>query len=160
MVWLDDSYNLRIGKMDPISALGSTAKGVKQLTQAGKELDKSVGELNEFLNQPLQDQARMRAERLKRERLMPWTREQRAYARLIEKKNIEEQRERLKNDVNRTYGKGSWEELQGIVRQIEKEDLAEKKEHDKDAEKLTELKLLCFAAAFIITFFLYKAGLI
>ena len=65
MVWLDDSYNLRIGKMDPISALSSTAKGVKQLTQAGKELDKSVGELNEFLNQPLQDQARMRAERLK-----------------------------------------------------------------------------------------------
>ena len=91
---------------------------------------------------------------------MPWTREQRAYARLVEKKNIEAQRENLKNDVNRTYGKGSWEELQSIVRQIEKEDLAEKKEHDKDAEKLTEFKLLCFAASFIITFFLYKAGLI
>jgi len=146
--------------MDPISALSSTAKGVKQLTQAGKELDKSVGELNEFLNQPLQDQARIRAEKLKRERMLPWTREQRAYARLVEKKHIEEQRERLKNDVNRTYGKGSWEELQGLVRQIEKEDEAEKKEHDKDAAKLTEFKWMCFLASFFITYFLYNAGLI
>ena len=146
--------------MDPISALSSTAKGVKQLTQAGKELDKSVGELNEFLNQPLQDQARIRAERLRRERLLPWTREQRAYARLVEKKKIEAQRERLKDDVNRTYGKGSWEELQGIVRQITKEDELEKKEHDKDAAKLSEFKWMCFLAAFLITFFLSKAGLI
>ena len=146
--------------MDPISALSSTAKGVKQLTQAGKELDKSVGELNEFLNQPLQDQARIRAERLRRERLLPWTREQRAYARLVEKKKIEAQRENLKNDVNRTYGKGSWEELQGIVRQITKEDELEKKEHDKDAAKLSELKWMCFLAAFFITFILYNAGLI
>lgn len=146
--------------MDPISALSSTAKGVKQLTQAGKELDKSVGELNEFLNQPIHDQAHLRAERLRRERLLPWTREQRAYARLVEKKKIEAQRERLKDDVNRTYGKGSWEELQGIVRQITKEDELEKKEQDKDAAKLSELKWMCFLAAFLITFFLSKAGLI
>ena len=146
--------------MDPISALSNTAKGVKQLTQAGKELDKSVGELNDFMNQPLQEQARIRAERLRRERLLPWTREQRAYARLVEKKNIETQRERLKNDVNRTYGKGSWEELQAIVRQITKEDELEKKEQDKDAAKLSEFKWLCFLSAFFITFILYNAGLI
>ena len=146
--------------MDPISALSSTAKGVKQLTQAGKELDKSVGELNEFLNQPIHDQAHLRAERLRRERLLPWTREQRAYARLVEKKKIEAQRENLKNDVNRTYGKGSWEELQGIVRQITKEDELEKKEHGKDAAKLSEFKWMCFLAAFFITFILYNAGLI
>ena len=146
--------------MDPISTISAGAKSVKQLTNAAKELDGSVKELNDFMNQPLQEQANYRAEKLRRERMAPYNREKRAYVRLLEKKKAEAEREEMKNDVNRTYGKGSWEELQAIVRQLEKEEALEKKELDKDANKLFELKLACFAAAAVITFFLNKAGLL
>ena len=146
--------------MDPISALNSTAKGVKQLTQAGKELDQAIGELNKFTNQPLHEQKNLREEIARRQRLKPLYHDQKAFARLVEKKNMEAEQEKIKREVIRRYGKGAYDEMRSLLGQIQKEEDIEKKAFDKDAHKLRDLKLMSVAFAFIVTYLLHSAGLL
>lgn len=144
--------------MDPISALSSTAKGVKQLTQAGKELDKAVGELNDFTNQPLHDQKKIRDEIARRQRLKPLHQDQKAFVRLVEKKNMEAEQEKIKREVIKRYGKSAYDEMRSLLGQIQKEEEIEKKAFDKDSHKLRDLKLMSVAFAVIVTYLLHMAG--
>jgi Fe2+ transport system protein B len=146
--------------MDPISGISGAAKGIRELTKAGKELDGAIGELNEFTNQPLKEQHNLRVEAERRKRLKPLHTDQKAFARLVEKKNMEAEREKIKQEALKRYGKTAYDELRTIVSQIEKEEELEKKAFDKDADKLLDLKLMSVAFAVIVTYILHAAGLI
>ena len=146
--------------MDPISGISGAAEGIKKLTKAGKELEGAIGELNDFTNQPLHEQHRIRAEMARRERMRPLHLDQRAFARLVEKKNMEAEQERIKREAIQRYGKTAYDEMRSLITQIRKEEEIEKKAFDKDAGKLAEFKLACVAAAFIVTYFLHSAGLL
>lgn len=146
--------------MDPISGISGAADGIKKLTKAGKELEGAIGELNDFTNQPLHEQHRIRAELARRERMKPLHLDQRAFARLVEKKNMEAEQERIKQEAIQRYGKTAYDEMRSLITQIRKEEEIEKKAFDKDAGKLAEFKLACIAAALIVTYFLHSAGLL
>ena len=146
--------------MDPISGISNAAKGIKQLTKAGKELDGAIGELNDFTNQPLQDQHKIRAEIARRERMKPLHQDQRAFARLVEKKNMEAEQEKIRLEVIKRYGKGAYDEMRSLLSQIQKEEDLEKKAFDKDSHKLRDLKLMSVAFSVIVTYLLHSAGLI
>jgi len=146
--------------MDPISGISGAADGIKKLTKAGKELEGAIGELNDFTNQPLHEQHRIRAEMARRERMKPLHLDQKAFARLVEKKNMEAEQERIKKEAIQRYGKTAYDEMRSLINQIRKEEEIEKKAFDKDADKLTEFKLACIAAAFIVTYLLHSAGLL
>lgn len=146
--------------MDPISGISGAAKGIRELTKAGKELDGAISELNDFTNQPLKEQHNLRVEAERRKRLKPLHTDQKAFARLVEKKNMEAEREKIKQEALKRYGKTAYDELRSIVSQIEKEEELEKKAFDKDAGKLLDLKLMSIAFATIVTYILYAAGLI
>lgn len=146
--------------MDPISGISSAAKGIKQLTKAGKELDGAIGELNDFTNQPLQDQHKIRAEVARRERMKPLYQDQKAFARLVEKKNMEAEQEKIRIEVTKRYGKNAYDEMRSILNQIQKEEELEKKAFDKDSHKLRDLKLMSVAFAVVVTYLLHAAGLL
>lgn len=146
--------------MDPISGISNAAKGIKQLTKAGKELDGAIGELNDFTNQPLHDQHKVRAEVARRERMKPLYQDQKAFARLVEKKNMEAEQEKIRLEVTKRYGKNAYDEMRSILSQIQKEEELEKKAFDKDSHKLRDLKLMSVAFAVVVTFLLHSAGLL
>jgi len=146
--------------MDPISGISGAADGIKKLTKAGKELEGAIGELNDFTNQPLHEQHRIRAEVARRERMKPLHLDQKAFARLVEKKNMEAEQERIKKEAIQRYGKTAYDEMRSLTNQIRKEEEIEKKAFDKDAGKLAEFKLACIAAAFVVTYLLHSAGLL
>lgn len=146
--------------MDPISGISGAADGIKKLTKAGKELEGAIGELNDFTNQPLHEQHRIRADIARRERMKPLHLDQKAFARLVEKKNMEAEQERIKREAIQRYGKTAYDEMRSLINQIRKEEEIEKKAFDKDAGKLAEFKLACIAAAFIVTYVLHSAGLL
>jgi len=146
--------------MDPISGISGAADGIKKLTKAGKELEGAIGELNDFTNQPLHEQHRIRADIARRERMKPLHLDQKAFARLVEKKNMEAEQERIKREAIQRYGKTAYDEMRSLINQIRKEEEIEKKAFDKDVGKLAEFKLACIAAAFIVTYILHSAGLL
>lgn len=144
--------------MDPISGISGAADGIKKLTKAGKELDSAIGELNDFTNQPLHEQHKLRAELAKRQRLKPLHQDQKAFARLVEKKNMEAEQEKIKKEVIRRYGKGAYDEMRSLLSTIQKEEELEKKAFDKDSHKLRDLKLMSVAFAVVVTYLLHAAG--
>lgn len=146
--------------MDPISGISGAADGVKKLTKAGKELEGAIGELNDFTNQALHEQHKIRAEIARRERLKPLYQDQKAYARLVEKKNMEAEQEKIKREVIKRYGKNAHDEMRSLLAQIQKEEDLERKAFDKDSHKLRDLKLMSVAFAVIVTYILYAAGLL
>lgn len=146
--------------MDPISGISGAAKGIRELTKAGKELDGAITELNNFTNQPLKEQHSIRVEAERRKRLKPLHTDQKAFARLVEKKNMEAEQEKIKQEALKRYGKTAYDEMRTIISQIEKEEELERKALDKDSSKLFELKLMSVAFAVIVTYILYAAKLI
>lgn len=146
--------------MDPISGLSGAADGIKKLTKAGKELDSAIGELNDFTNQPLHEQHKLRAEIAKRQRLKPLYQDQKAFARLVEKKDMEAEQEKIKKEVVKRYGKNAYDEMRSLLGTIQKEEEIEQKAFDKDSHKLRDLKLMSVAFAVIVTYLLHSAGLL
>lgn len=146
--------------MDPISSVSGAAEGIKKLTKAGKELEGAIGELNDFTNQAIHEQHRLRAELARRERMKPLHHDQKAFARLVEKKNMEAEQEKIKKEVIRRYGKGAYDEMRSLLGTIQKEEELEKKAFDKDSHKLRDLKLMSVAFAIIMTYILHSAGLV
>lgn len=147
--------------MDPVSEqMKVISGGLDQAVKAGRELDRSIKNVNNYMNEEVGNQAHIRAQQRKRERMAEINREELARLRLDEKKNIERRKAELRNDIVRTYGKESLSLFSQCVSEIKKEQELEKKDQDKDKEKINELKWLCFLAALVVTIFLSNAGLI
>lgn len=147
--------------MDPVSQqMKAISGGLDQAVKAGKELDKSIKNVNNFMNEEVHNQAHIRAQQRKRERMAEINREELARVRLDEKMQIERRRQQIKNDIIKNYGKDSLSLYSQCVAEVKKEQDVEKKEQDRDKAKVSELKWLCALAALVVTIFLSNAGLI
>lgn len=146
--------------MDPISGISQTASGIKQLTKAGRELEGAINELNEFTNEGLAEQQRLRAEKARAERMKPLTSHQKALNRLVELKNIQEEQEKIKQQVVTRYGKSAYDEMQTLLAAIQKEEEFEKRAWDNDANKMRDLKIMAVSLGFLIAIILSSMGLL
>jgi|GEM_PF-4833969 len=147
--------------MDPISTnMKAISGGLNEAVKAGRELDKSLKNVNNFMNEEVHNQAHLRAQQRKRERMAEIQREELAKIRLDEKKQIEKRKFEIRNEITQRYGKNSVSLFDKCVTEVKKEQDLEKKEQDKDKAKISELKWMCALAAFVVTMVLYKTGLI
>jgi len=147
--------------MDPVTTqMKAISGGLNQAVEAGRELDKSIKNVNSFMNEEVNNQAHARAAQRKRERLSELNREEIARIRLDEKKQIEKRKNQIREDIVKQYGKDALSLYNTCLAEIKKEEEIEKKAQDKDRAKIFELKLLCFLAAAAITILLSSNGLL
>jgi len=112
------------------------------------------------MNEEIHNQAHIRAQQRKRERMAEINREEVARVRLDEKKAIERRKEEIRQEIVKRYGKDALSLYSQCIAEVKKEEDIEKKALDKDKAKLTELKWLCFLAAAAVSVFLSKAGIL
>jgi len=132
---------------------------IKEAKEAGEELGRMIVEMQ------AQNERQIRQHQIK---VLNDRREARAHDRQLDQRALNEwiaEKERAKNleqvkaDVEKTYGKGSWEKIQATkakMKQIEAED---KKHADELRNQMNDLFWWCLGAAALITyvFKLYKS---
>lgn len=147
--------------MDPVTTqMKAVSSGLNQAVEAGRELEKSIKNVNSFMNEEVNNQAHIRAAQRKKDRFSEINREEIARLRLDEKKQIERRKQQIRDDIVKKYGKDALSLYNTCLTEVKKEEEIEKKAQDKDKAKLTEFKWLCFLAAAAITTLLASNGII
>jgi hypothetical protein len=131
---------------------------IKEAKEAGEELGRLITEVQA---------ENERAVRQYQQRVLHERREQRAHDRDLDQRAInewiaEEQRaknvERVRQEVERTYGRGAWEKIQATKKRIQEIEAQDLKAANELRNRMNDLFWWCLGAAALITyvFQLYK----
>lgn len=131
---------------------------IKEAKEAGEELGRMIVEMQ------AQNERQIREHHY---RVLKERREARAHDRELDQRALDEwiaEQERAKNlervkaDVERTYGKGAWEKIQATKEKMKQIEAEDKKAADELRNRMNDLFWWCLGAAALITyaFQLYK----
>ena len=131
---------------------------IKEAKEAGEELGRLITEVQADNE---------RAVRQYQQRVLRERREQRAHDRDLDQRAInewvaEEQRakniERVRQEVERTYGRGAWEKIQATKRRIQEIEAQDLKAANELRNRMNDLFWWCLGVAALVTyvFQLYK----
>ena len=131
---------------------------IKEAKEAGEELGRLITEVQADNE---------RAVRQYQQRVLRERREQRAHDRDLDQRAInewvaEEQRakniERVRQEVERTYGRGAWEKIQATKRRIQEIEAQDLKAANELRDRMNDLFWWCLGVAALVTyvFQLYK----
>ena len=142
----------------PPSVAKLAVNAIKEAKEAGEELGRIIVEVQE------QNERQIRQHHFK---VLKERRDARAHERELDQRALnewvaEEERQkniqRVKEDVERTYGKGAWEKVQATKQRMLEIEKQDKKAADEMRHKMNDLFWWCLGISAIVTyaFKLYK----
>ena len=138
----------------------SLAESLNQSREAGKSLTKSI----EDIQHDGVEVARQELETLKRKRLIEEATENSMIYRAIQEYEAQKAviiaESKAEDEFKQRYGDKEWNKVLELKNVVEKEHLENKKYYGHKLEDVRRVQLLCFFAASIVTYFLWKFKLV
>lgn len=132
---------------------------IKEAKEAGEELGRMIVEMqHENERQIRQNQHRVLRER-REAREHDLDLDQRALNEWMAEQEREQNRQQVRAEVERTYGKGAWDKIENMKKRMLEIESADKRAADEMRHRMNDLFWWCLGAAALVTyaFKLYKS---
>ena len=132
---------------------------IKEAKEAGEELGRIIVEMQAQNEKQIRQHHYKVLKERREARLHNQELDQRALNEWIAEKEREKNIEKVKADVEKTYGKGAWDKIQATKQKILQIEAEDKKAADEMRHKMNDLFWWCLGVAALITyaFKLYKS---
>lgn len=132
---------------------------IKEAKEAGEELGRMIVEIQEQNEKQIRKHhyrvLRERQEARQHDREL----DQRAINEWISEQECERNRQQVRAEVERTYGKGAWDKIENMKKRMLEIESADKRAADEMRHRMNDLFWWCLGAAALVTyaFKLYKS---